>query len=79
MTSVVEYQHWVYKPGLEDFFFEIFENGGMPKWQKLGLFLENKGFQQLKLLKNVNRQSCSANPIFLLENHWLSITEVVLL
>ena len=34
------------------------------------IFLQNKGFQKLKLAINVVSKICSPNPIFLLENHF---------
>ena len=42
---------------------DVFWNGGMPSWQKLGPILQIKVVQKLKLSKNFNNKSCSPNPI----------------
>ena len=41
------------------------------KGQILGLILENKGFQNLKLRKNVQNKKCAPKLIFLNENLFL--------
>ena len=46
-------------------------NGGFLSWQKLGLYLQDKGVEKLKFPKDVNKKkSCSSNPTFLQENNF---------
>ena len=61
MTSVMEYQYWGFKNEV-DFWpkatrfignFEVSWNGGMPSWQKLDIFLQNKWVQKMSTLKVV--------------------------
>ena len=47
---------------------DSFQSKGMLRWQKLDLFLQNKGV--LKLMLSTNNISCSPNPIFIQENHF---------
>ena len=42
--------------------YDVFWNGGMPRWKKLRTFLQNKGVQNLKLSKNVKSKSDLENP-----------------
>ena len=47
----------------------------MPRWQKLDLFLQNKGVQ--KLMLSTNNKSCSPNQIFLQEIIWRKIKSII--
>ena len=48
-------------------------NGGMPSWQKLCPFLQNKVVRKLKLSKNVNTKIFSLNPISVRKNFFWKI------
>ena len=67
MTSVVEYQCWVYKMWTDwKETLMLFEVEACQADKKLGPFLQNKGVQKLKLSKNV----LLFNPIFFQKNHF---------